>query len=128
MENKKSQAKSDKKSSERTKINYQMMIRLPKIHALIKSKKYPNKNDIIKYLAEIGLPKYSVMTITRDLEFLKYTLNALLNTILRRKLIFTQKTMNRIFKIIFRKKNFARTFLQKFCFPIIKTRRFTVRQ
>lgn len=64
------------KSSERTKINYQMMIRLPKIHALIKSKKYPNKNKIIKYLVEIGLPKYSVMTITRDLEFLKYTLNA----------------------------------------------------
>ncbi len=52
------------------------MIRLPKIHVLIKNKKYPNKNDIIKYLAEIGLPKYSVMTITRDLEFLKYTLNA----------------------------------------------------
>lgn len=75
MENKKSQTKSDKKA-ERTKINYQMMIRLPKIHALIKSKKYPNKNDIIKYLAENGLPHYSVMTITRDLEFLENTLNA----------------------------------------------------
>ncbi len=67
MENKKSQARdyrvkpdndtevkfdNDKtqKSSERMRINYQMMVRLPKIHAHIKSKKYPNKNDIIKYL------------------------------------------------------------------------------